>query len=167
MKKLIVTMALVGALVGCSSARVIESRPVSPKLHELKTVQLLIDVDEPISPNTVRYFRSSLISELCKRDVFVKFVTSKDAGAADLKMSIVLAGLEEVSTLERVIFAGPPAGKAKLMAIVKLTDLKSGEQLGAFRVLGKSSGWGTTLEGIEVTAGGVAEHLAKISVSQP
>jgi len=158
MKKLLPVVAI--ALAGCSGAAVTESAPIPARVHELKVVRLVISVDDREASSAVGYFRATLISELCKRERFVKFLSALDAGEPELKVTVLLSGIYKVSTLERVILGACP-GAAKLKATVSLSDPKSKDDLGTFTVHGESSCYGTTLEGIEATAIGVAEQLSR------
>ncbi len=167
MKKLTTVAVLMLSAMGCSSAKITESNHVSTKLRDLKTVQLLITVDQAETQPAVRYFRSCLITELCKREMFVKFIESNEPGASDVRMSIALSGLRTTSNLELAAF-GECAGRARLTATVTLTDLKSREDIGTFTVHGKSGCYETTYGGIEATAKGLADHLQnKIAISRP
>lgn len=163
MRQSVGLLALLG-LVSCSPPlTVTEVSPVSPKLREFKAVQILVTVQETSAERTVGYFRSCLISELCKREIFVTYVTKDDPGPAEVKMAIVLSGFRGVSEGARALVGGA-AGKAKLTAVVNLADLRSGEDLGAFSVHGKTSinaDAGTTSDIVESVAIGVAEVLRR------
>lgn len=162
--KTLMAAGMIATLAGCAGWRVTETEPVSDKLFEMKTVHLLVAGEEPGAAAVVGAFRSQLMSELYRRQMFITFVKDREPGASEVRMSITLSGYRGVDAIPRFIF-GCMAGKATLDATVTLTDLKSGENLGAFKVYGKSSSAtcadGTTDDAIDVLAVGVAEVLKK------
>ena len=172
MKNLLL-VGIVVPLAACAGWNATETEPISERLPDLKSVQILVTADDSGADAAVGRFRARMISELCKRELFVYFVKDREPGVSEVRMSITLAGYRGVDPIPRFLF-GCFAGKARLEAAVTLTNLKSGENLGAFKVYGKSSSAtcadGTTDDAIDILAEGVAEVLkrsrARVSVDR-
>ncbi len=156
------SIVLLAILSGCASVKSTEIVPVSPKLREFKAVQVLVTAEEPGAERAVSYFRSAIISELLKRDLFVTIVKAEEPGAAEVRLAVALSGFRGVDPAARA-FLGAAAGRPKLTASVTLTDLKTTEDLGAFFIYGKTAvhaNAGTSNDVIDSVAIGVAEYLA-------
>jgi len=149
------------AIGGCASVKSTEVTPLSPKMREKKAVQIRVATEEPGAERAVQYFRSGLISELLKRNLFEAVTTTEAPGGAEIKLAVTLSGFRGVSPAARGLVGGA-AGRAKLAAAVTLTDLKSSEDLGAFIIRGKTGAYadaGTSLDVIDSVSIGVAEYL--------
>jgi hypothetical protein len=155
-------LALAGCFPGQGDGYSIEESKVPRGLGLYRTA--LVDVDarsaelfEGIEP-----LKTSLINHLSTLSCFDRYVSELDSPRADIRIAVTLIGASGVSSAERTLLGGL-AGKPHVTADVRLTDLRSGSELGRFQVEGTTVGGSptgyTTPEAYENAGAGIAEYI--------
>lgn len=155
--------------VGCASKGAIKvSSPVSVKLADYRKLALNVSSEVEKSSDQVVKLGNLIQQKLREKNLFERIYLASSAPeeTADLQLEVKILKMREVSATTRILF-GAFAGRSKLLADVRLVDIKTGSEIGAFQAEGKSSGGtifaGTTDQAIERVAEQIADFVQKNS----
>ncbi len=113
--------------------------PETVKLSDYKVIQVKVTSNIKKSKSECCKLEDKISKMLIEKKLFEKVVNGEEPHEApiDLLLEAVITKLDKVTAFERV-FLDAFVGKAKLVVVNKLTDVKTGEELGTFTVKGDS-----------------------------
>ncbi len=158
-KKYVLFAGVILLVAGCASTGTIQqTAPITVKLSGYKTMLFRVSSDVPESSQEVVHFESMTVAKLRERGLFEKVIAGSASpnAKADLRADAEIVKLKKVGSGARVML-GAFAGRAGMAVEVKLTDVKTGKNLGVFKAEGKSSG-GTVFAG---NTGQAVERIAE------
>jgi hypothetical protein len=135
--------------------------PNTVKLSDYKVIQVNVTSYVKKSHKFCCKLQDKITAMLVKKQLFEKVLNGKESQepTADLQLDAEILALDKVTALDRMFF-DDFVGKAKVVVINRLKDLKTGKELGTFTTGGQSSSGdlarafaaGTTKQALKYTA---------------
>ena len=142
--------------------------PDTVKLSDYKVIQVNVTSYVKKSDKFCCKLQDRITAMLVKKQLFEKVLNGKESQEppADLKLDTEIVALDKVTALDRMFFDGF-VGKAKIVVINRLKDVKTGKELGTFTTGGQSSSGdlartfaaGTTKQALKYTAKGIVRFI--------
>jgi len=113
--------------------------PETVKLSDYKVIHVKVTSNLEKSEAECNKLEDKICTRLIEKKLFEKVVKGEEAQEApvDLLLEAEITSLKKVGAMER-LFADAFVGEAKFWVVNKLTDVKTGEELGTFTVKGDS-----------------------------
>ena len=146
LKCVIVCILSIFILGGCASTGAIYPiKPITVKLASYKTMLINVESEVPEASLELSQMEIKAITALKENALFEKvFLGSVYPDAsADLELNLKIVDLNKVSHAARAM-SGALAGRAKIIIEAELIDLKTRENISAFKIEGKSSAGSVT-----------------------
>jgi hypothetical protein len=135
--------------------------PDTVKLSNYKVIQVSVISSIKKSDKFCSKLKDKITAMLIKKQLFEKVLNGKESQepSADLQLDAEIVALDKVTALHRMFF-DDFVGKAKMVVINRLKDVKTGKELGTFTTGGQSSSGGlasvfaagTTKQALKYTA---------------
>jgi hypothetical protein len=157
------------ALAGCASSGMVKHVSQVSSSAAISRDFVLVETSSSITDGEPerRLLNALIISGLQETGKFGRVVGNKTAisPADGIKVGTEIKEIRKVSDAARLWTAGL-TGQARILVLVTVADLKSGNQLASFEAEGKSSGgttWaGTTDQAIQKAAEEVVDEVVRI-----
>lgn len=137
------------------------SLPETVKLSDYKVIQVNVISNIKKSDTFCCKLQDNITSMLVKKQLFDQVLTGKNSQGtpADLQLDAEIVAMDKVTALDRVFF-DDFVGKAKMIVVNRLKDVKADKELGTFTTGGQSSSGriartfaaGTTKQALKYTA---------------
>jgi hypothetical protein len=113
--------------------------PETVKLSDYKVIQVKVISNLEKSEAECKKLEDKICKKLLEKKLFEKVVRGEEPQEApvDLLLEAEITDFHKVTAMER-LFADGFVGKAKFWVVSKLTDVKTGKELGTFTVKGDS-----------------------------
>ncbi len=140
---------------GCAaSSMLVVHKPISVQLSNYKNLVVNVDTVVANSDKERTFVETLLISKLKESGAFEKIYSEKidSLNNADIKLDVIIKELKKVSNSARIM-VGALAGRGKITADIKLSDVKENNIISEATVEGITSGGsvmaGTTEQAID------------------